>query len=224
LRPLPAAKTRPEPRTRTDHLSAKRGERLNRRREIMSTSIAGLHHVTAIASDPQRNLDFYTQVLGLRFVKRTINFDDPGTYHFYFGNDTGAPGTVLTFFPWPKTVPGRIGAGETVAVAFSIPPRATPFWTERLKSKGLSFTTSTRFGDPVITFNDPDGMIVELVPHEEKQATSAPRYSDIEPRNAIQGFYGVTLLERSLEGAGQVLNLMDFEKTAEEGRLFRFAP
>src|SRR5579875_3895621 len=164
----------------------------------MPTPIKGLHHVTAIASDPQRNLDFYTQVLGLRFVKRTVNFDDPGTYHFYFGNDTGAPGTILTFFPWPNAGKGRTGAGEVVATAFSIPVGSLAFWTERLKSKGIAFTEKERFGSRVITLNDPDGMVLELVEHEEKQAANAPRYSDVDANRAIQGFYGVTLLERTL--------------------------
>jgi catechol 2,3-dioxygenase-like lactoylglutathione lyase family enzyme len=100
----------------------------------MSTPIVGLHHVTAIASDPQRNLDFYTQVPGLRFVKRTINFDDPGTYHFYFGDDVGAPGTILTFFPWPHASKGCAGAGEVVATAFSIPVGSFEFWAERLRA------------------------------------------------------------------------------------------
>ena len=164
----------------------------------MSTSIVGLHHVTAIASDPQRNLDFYTQVLGLRFVKRTINFDDPGTYHFYFGNDVGAPGTILTFFPWPHVNKGRIGAGEVIATAFSVPVGSLNFWVERLKTKGISSTEGVRFGSQVITFRDPDGMVLELMEHEEKQASPASRYSEIEANHAIQGFYGVTLLERSL--------------------------
>src|SRR5579863_1596904 len=160
----------------------------------MSTPIVGLHHVTSIASDPQRNLDFYTQVLGLRSVKRTINFDDPGTYHFYFGNDVGAPGTILTFFPWPNASKGRVGAGEVIATAFSIPIGSLDFWRERLKTNAVSFTETARFGSQVITFSDPDGMVLELVEHEEKQSTNAPRYSDIEAGNAIQGFYGVTLL------------------------------
>src|ERR1700683_5156715 len=99
--------------------------------------IVGLHHVTAIASKPQQNLDFYTEVLGLRLVKRTINFDDPGTYHFYFGDDTGTPGTILTFFPWPGTPRGRRGAGETIATAFSIPVGSMSYWRERLSSKSI---------------------------------------------------------------------------------------
>src|ERR1700722_13324111 len=91
------------------------------RKRLMPSPIVGLHHAPAIASDPQRNLDFYTEVLGLRFVKRTVNFDDPGTYHFYFGDDAGSPGTILTFFPWPHASRGSLGVGETCATAFSVP-------------------------------------------------------------------------------------------------------
>jgi glyoxalase family protein len=189
----------------------------------MPTPIVGLHHITSIASDPQRNLDFYTQVLGLRFVKRTINFDDPGTYHFYFGNDVGAPGTILTFFPWPHAGKGRIGAGEVIATAFSIPVGSFVFWAERLRSKGVSFSESERFGSRAITFSDPDGVVLELVEHQEKQPTNPPRYSDIEPRNAIQGFYGVTLLEHSLARTEAVLSLMGLKKVAEENGTVRFA-
>jgi glyoxalase family protein len=190
----------------------------------MPTPIVGLHHITSIASDPQRNLDFYTQVLGLRFVKRTINFDDPETYHFYFGDDVGAPGTILTFFPWPHAAKGRIGAGEVMATAFSIPVGSFAFWVERLTSKEVSFSVSERFGSRVITFRDPDGMVLELVEEQEKQGTNPPRYSDIEPRNAIQGFYGVTLLERGLARTEALLKLMGFEKVAEENDTVRFAP
>jgi glyoxalase family protein len=190
----------------------------------MSTPIVGLHHVTAIASDPQHNLDFYTRVLGLRFVKRTINFDDPGTYHFYFGNDVGAPGTILTFFPWPHAGKGRVGAGEVVATAFSIPVGSLEFWTERLKNKSVPIAVEKRFESPVITLNDPDGMIIELFEHKEAQTANAPRYSDIEPSRAIQGFYGVTLLERSLARTEPLLNLMGFVRVAEHGDIVRFAP
>ncbi len=190
----------------------------------MSTPIFGLHHVTAIASDPQRNLDFYTQVLGLRFVKRTINFDDPGTYHFYFGDDIGSPGTILTFFPWPHAGRGQLGAGEVIATAFSIPPGSFAFWAERLKARAVAFIQGQRFGSRFLSLRDPDGMILELVEQLEKQTTRAPRYSDIQATYAIQGFYGVTLLERSLEQTEQVLILMGLSKIGEESDLIRFAP
>ena len=103
----------------------------------MPSPIVGLHHVTAIASDPQRNLDFYTEVLGLRFVKRTVNFDDPGTYHFYFGDDAGSPGTILTFFPWPHAARGHAGAGEVTKTAFSVPAASLKYWRERLADKRI---------------------------------------------------------------------------------------
>ena len=136
----------------------------------MRTPIVGLHHVTAIASDPQRNLDFYTQVLGLRFVKRTVNFDDPETYHFYFGDDIGTPGTILTFFPWPGTPRGRRGAGETIATAFSIPVGSMSYWRERLRDKGISTEENVYFDGTHLSFSDPDGMEIELVEHTEPEA------------------------------------------------------
>ena len=191
---------------------------------MSTTPIVGLHHVTAIASDPQRNLDFYTEVLGLRFVKRTINFDDPGTYHFYFGNDIGAPGTILTFFPWPHAAKGRIGAGEVIATAFSIPVGSWDFWAERLKTKRVSYTEDRRFDSRILTLSDPDGMILELVEHKEDQAGDAPRFSDISPDKAIQGFYGVTLLEANLARTEKVLTVMGLQKIAEENGIARFAP
>src|SRR3954471_14450548 len=113
----------------------------------MSTKpIVGLHHVTAIAGDPQGNLDFYTDVLGLRFVKKTINFDDPATYHFYFGDDAGTPGTILTFFPWPNAPHGTVGAGEVTHTAFSIPPSSVEYWEQRLAAKGVAASKVERMG------------------------------------------------------------------------------
>src|SRR3954466_3121769 len=121
----------------------------------MSTPIVGLHHVTAIASDPQRNLDFYTEVLGLRFVKRTVNFDDPGTYHFYFGDDVGSPGTILTFFPWPESRRGTFGTGETATTSFSVPLHSIAFWEAHLQNAGIpNVRTSDRFSEVVLSFTD----------------------------------------------------------------------
>jgi glyoxalase family protein len=189
----------------------------------MTTSIAGLHHVTAIASDPQQNLDFYTTVLGLRFVKRTINFDDPGTYHFYFGDDTGTPGTILTFFPWPGARRGSPGAGEISATAFSIPSGALSFWSARLKGKGLKFTEHLRFNANVLAFQDPDGMSIELVEYNQPHPGTAPRYSDVPAEYAIQGFYGVTLLLHRLEHSAALLAVMGMKQIAQEGNRTRFA-
>src|SRR5213596_2637366 len=126
--------------------------------------ISGLHHVTAIASNPQRNLDFYVGLLGMRLVKRTVNFDDPGTYHFYFGDGRGTPGTILTFFPWPGARRGIRGTGQIEATAFAISPNSISYWLERFKKHHVTAEqTSPRFGEEVIRFIDPDGLLIELI-------------------------------------------------------------
>jgi glyoxalase family protein len=186
--------------------------------------IVGLHHVTAIASDPQTNLDFYTDVLGLRFVKRTVNFDDPGTYHFYFADDAGSPGTILTFFPWPRAARGQAGAGEVTHTAFSIPLGSIPYWVTRLSELGILFEqTGKRFDEEVLTFADPDGMKLELVGHAGVDPVQAPRFSDVPAEHAIRGFFGVTMLELEAAETTATLNMMGFEKVAEEGNRLRFA-
>jgi glyoxalase family protein len=190
----------------------------------MPTPIVGLHHVTVIASDPQRNLDFYTGVLGLRFVKRTVNFDDPGTYHFYFGDDSGAPGTILTFFPWPQAARGVVGAGEVTKTAFSVPLASVEYWVERLADQGIPVEcTGKRFDEEVLTFTDPDGMQIEIVGHADVGAANAPRFSSVPPEHAIRGFSGVTLCEKRSDETAIIMDLMGFHKIAEEGNRMRFA-
>ena len=187
-------------------------------------TIVGLHHVTAFASDPQQNLDFYTEILGLRFVKKTVNFDDPGTYHFYFGDDAGSPGTIITFFPWPHAARGLTGAGETTHTAYSIPVGSVDYWHERLRAQGvLVERTGKRFGEEVLTFADPDGMKLELVGQVDAAPANASRYSDVPAEHALRGFHGVTLLERSLTKTEAVLKMMGFRKVAEEGDRVRFS-
>lgn len=186
--------------------------------------IPGLHHVTAIASDPQRNLDFYTDALGLRFVKKTVNFDDPGTYHFYFGDDEGTPGTILTFFPWPRAARGVAGAGEVTHTAFSIPPASVVYWENRLAGKGISFEgKERRMGETVLMFSDPDGMKIELVGHRAATELKPPRFAGVPSEHAIRGFFGVTLLERDLRQTEAALGLLGFRLVAEEGNRVRFA-
>jgi glyoxalase family protein len=186
--------------------------------------IVGLHHVTAIASDPQKNVDFYTGVLGLRLVKRTVNFDDPGTYHFYFGDDAGLPGTILTFFPWPHATRGQSGAGEVTKTALSVPLASLDYWQERLSDQGvLVERAGKRFEEQVLAFADPDGMKIELVGHSGAGEANAPRFSQVPPEQAIRGFFGVTLLERRADETAAVLNLMGFNKIGEEANRLRFA-
>lgn len=189
----------------------------------MLKPIAGLHHVTAIASDPQRNLDFYTEVLGLRFVKRTVNFDDPGSYHFYFGDDAGSPGTILTFFTWPGASRGSFGTGETGATAFSVPSGSLDFWERHLLAAGVpTERLGLRFGDNVLAFADPDGMRLELVGHAVPGAALPSRFSQIPSNHAIRGFFGVTLAETGLDATANTLGVMGFRQTAHEGNRFRF--
>ncbi len=190
----------------------------------MPSPVVGLHHVTAIASDPQTNLDFYTQVLGLRFVKRTVNFDDPGTYHFYFGDDAGSPGTILTFFPWLNAARGHAGAGEVTKVAFSVPAASLEYWRERLAGEGLPVDPPVkRFHEQVLTFSDPDGMKIEIVAHADAGPVNAPRFASVPPEHAIRGFFGVTLLEQKAEQTAAILNVLGFQKIGQEGNRLRFA-
>jgi glyoxalase family protein len=186
--------------------------------------IVGLHHVTAIASDPQANLDFYTQGLGLRFVKRTVNFDDPGTYHFYFGDDIGSPGTILTFFPWPRVSRGTAGVGEVTHTAFSIPATSLAFWEQRLVDLHIPFTRSPRrFDEEVLTLADPDGMKIELIAHAEASAAHPPRFSDVPAEHSIRGFFGVTMLQLDATETAATLAFMGFHQIAAEGPRLRFA-
>lgn len=156
--------------------------------------LTGLHHVTAIASDPRRNVEFYTRVLGLRLIKRTVNFDGPSTYHLYYGDSVGTPGSVLTFFPWPGVSRGRAGNGQTYATAFSVPPGSLPFWTARLLAHGVTPSPPiSRFGDEVVAFTDPDGLILELVATSGPDARTAHPHPEITAAQGIRGFHSVTL-------------------------------
>ncbi len=160
----------------------------------MSKQLPGIHHVTAIAGDPQRNIDFYTDVLGLRLVKQTINYDDPGTYHFYYGDTVGSPGTLLTFFPWPGAQRGRVGVGQASATAFSVPQASLGYWIERLVRLGVPFTgPSTRFGEQTLAFTDTDAMPLEIIAHKGEQTGGGWDGGDIPSEHAIRGIHSVTL-------------------------------
>lgn len=189
----------------------------------MPEPIVGLHHVTTIASDPQRNLDFYTELLGLRLVKRTVNFDDPGTYHFYFGNDAGSPGTLLTFFPWPHATRGNCGIGETSATSFSVPESSLDYWQKRLGEAGIPVENAPeRFGKRVLSFADTDGTKLELIGDAAGDAAKPARHSDVPAQHAIHGFSGVTLCEGGFESTAKVLETMGYKQTASENNRFRF--
>jgi len=156
--------------------------------------LPGLHHVTAIAGDPRRNLAFYTRVLGLRLVKRTVNFDDPTTYHLYYGDAAGTPGSILTFFPWAGVPRGRPGNGQVYATAFSVPAGSLRFWAARLLAHGVNpGEPVARFGADVLAFTDPDGLVLELVATGEPDPRTAPAHPEISAAQGIRGFHGVTI-------------------------------
>jgi glyoxalase family protein len=184
----------------------------------------GIHHVTAIAGDPQRNLDFYAATLGLRLVKLTVNFDDPGTYHFYYGDELGRPGSILTFFPWPGGQRGRQGTGQAAAVALSIVPGSLGFWIERLLTNGIKYQGPTRrFDEQVLTLTDPDGLLLELV--ASPRAPADPTWLDgpLPAEHAIRGLHGTTLWEDGDTGSAAFLTgTMGFEPAGEDQGLLRF--
>lgn len=189
----------------------------------MPSPIAGLHHVTAIASDPQRTVEFYTEVLGLRLVKKTVNFDDPETYHLYFGDDLGSPGTIITFFPWMNAPRGTLGTGETAATAFSVPADALEFWANRLQAVGVpAELASERFGDRVLRLSDLSGMRLELIAHDHPGDFKNPRTSDVPSVHAIRGFHSVTLFERHHSLTAPLLETMGFQKNGEDGDRIRY--
>ena len=171
----------------------------------MNPQLTGLHHVTAIAGDPQQNVDFYAGVLGLRLVKQTVNFDDPQSYHLYYGDGVGSPGTLLTFFAWPQGRRGRRGLGQVTAASLAIGPNSLDFWRKRLTERGIELSGSeTRFGETVLGFHDPDGMRLELVPTEGDARTGWTK-GPVPAEHAIKGVHAVTLPERSTEQTAALL-------------------
>jgi glyoxalase family protein len=184
----------------------------------------GIHHVTAIVGDAQRNLDFYAGVLGLRLVKRTVNFDDPGTYHFYFGDDRGTPGSIITFFPWPSTRRGRIGARQVGVTRFAIPPESIGWWLHRLIANGVSHEMPTRRGDEqVLAFTDPDGLLLELVAHPGSASRGAWEEGPVAPEHAIRGLHSVQLWVNSADGTAETLEAIGFRAAGERDGVARFA-
>lgn len=177
--------------------------------------IKGLHHVTAVARDPQRNVDFYRNVLGQRLVKRTVNFDSPDTYHFYFADETGTPGSIITFFAWPGMRRGVRGNGETNTVAYNVPVGALPFWEKRLKQNDIAIgKIESRFNQNVLPFTDPDGMNLELVEVENLPSIQHWEDGPIPREYALHGFHSVTLWVDEAEPTASLLT---------EGMGYRFA-
>jgi catechol 2,3-dioxygenase-like lactoylglutathione lyase family enzyme len=183
-----------------------------------------IHHVTAIAREPQRNLDFYAGTLGMRLVKLTINYDDPGTYHLYYGDDLGRPGSLLTFFPWTGGRPGRQGTGQTNGVGFAVPPAALGFWIERLLLRGVKYEGPTRrFDEQVLAFADPDGLLLELIATPRVNQVEGWRDGPVPAEHAVRGVHAVTIWEDGDAGSADFLTrTMGFRAKGEEGNRLRF--
>jgi glyoxalase family protein len=213
------------------------GRRGDRRYNNRTMKLLGIHHITAIAGDPQRNLDFYRKILGLRFVKRTVNFDDPSSYHFYFGDRTGTPGTVITFFPWPGARRGTRGNGQVVATSFAIPQGSLNHWSDRLKEHSVSVENISRFDEQGLRFTDPDGLLIELIASDfpSPGASRPPRDGDPAERREdggegnfklsdIRGFHAPTLQLRDAGPTQKLLTeTLGLEQIAEQGSRRRFS-
>ncbi|HEX6710914.1 MAG TPA: ring-cleaving dioxygenase [Rubrobacter sp.] len=186
----------------------------------MTPRTTGIHHVTAISGEPQRNVDFYAGTLGLRLVKKTVNFDDPETYHLYYGDGAGSPGTIMTFFPWAHAPGGRIGAGQLVVTSFSIPATSLGYWTERLVEKGVRFEKPRdRFGETVLTFEDPDRLRIELVASGDGRA--GWEGSPVPAEHTVRSFHHVALAVETTKSTAKLMTeTLGFRQVDEaEGRI-----
>lgn len=190
----------------------------------MTKLVTGIHHITAIASDAQENVNFYSGILGLRLVKKTINFDAPDVYHLYFGNEKGLPGTILTFFPFPDIAKGRKGKGQLTVTSFSIPENSMDYWLKRLDKFQIAYRgPQQRFDELVVSFEDQDGLGLELVANKKDERVGFT-YGNIPLEHAIKGFFGMTLSEECFEKtAGLLVGQMDHTLITEKGNRFRYS-
>ncbi|MFD3261136.1 ring-cleaving dioxygenase [Paenibacillus lentus] len=183
---------------------------------------AGIHHITAFVGDVQGNVDFYAGVLGLRLVKKTVNFDAPEVYHLYFGDESGSPGTIMTFFPQDGVENGMIGGGQVGVTVYAVPPGSLLFWRKRLKKFGIPYMDITRFGEDYIRFTDNSGLLIDLVERAEGPA-STWSFGGVPLQYAIKGFGGALLFSSDSASTAGVLELiLDMKRVAEEEGLIRY--
>lgn len=186
--------------------------------------ILGLHHITAIAGDAQRNYDFYTKTLGFRLVKKTVNFDDPQTYHFYYGNEEGAPGTILTFFPWANVRQGKNGAGMATEIGYSVPIGSLDFWKSRFEKLNIPHDIiSERFGEKHLAFQDPDGLWLNLIETKQKDGRKGWETAEIKADVAIKGFHTVTLTLNDIKATSAILTkVFGYKQVEQDDNLYRY--
>lgn len=192
--------------------------------------LQGIHHVSATVKDPQRSHDFYVGTLGMRLVKRTVNFDDSGTWHLYFGDSVGTPGSLMTLFPWPAGKPGRQGVGQVATTAFSVAPSSLAYWLERFVRKGVEHSGPTRrsyagVSERVLSFRDPDGLSLELVAHESVPEEGRNEgVAGVPADHAIRGLHGVTIwLEDGAATSRLLQDTLEFREVHNDGTLQRFS-
>jgi glyoxalase family protein len=188
------------------------------------TELGGIHHVTAIATDPQRNVDFYLNALGLRLIKQTVNFDAPDVYHLYYGDQGGTPGTILTFFPWPDAEAGRRGAGQATSTSFSVPEASIGWWQDRLSGLGVEASrVEDRPGEAALSLHDPDGLVVELVAHPGADPRPPWEEGPVPPEHAIRGLHSVTMTESGFEDTASLLTeTLGFDLAEEDDGASRY--
>jgi glyoxalase family protein len=191
----------------------------------MEDRILGLHHITAIASDAQRNFNFYAKTLGLRFIKKTVNFDDPGTYHFYFGDEVGSAGTILTFFPWPHITAGRRGPGQATEIGYSVPAGSLDFWMKRFDAHGVTYNKpSERFGEQYLAFLDPDGLKLELIVSKTSDTRTPWTTPEVGADVATRGFHNVTLTLASQKATAAILTeVFGYQLVDQHVNRYRYA-
>lgn len=191
----------------------------------MEKSLNGVHHITAMASDPQANYDFYTQTLGMRFIKKTVNFDAPDVYHLYYADEVGTPGTVLTFFPFPDARRGKRGTGEITVVSFSVPSNSLQYWVDRLANLGIDFDgPKHKFGYDFISLLDPDGMKIEIVADPNVDSIVGWFNGEIPPEYSIRKFFGTTFYLRNSKPTEELLSeIMGAKLVSSEGKIKRYS-
>lgn len=190
----------------------------------MENRILGLHHITAIADNAQRNYEFYTKVLGLRLVKKTVNFDDPGTYHFYFGDEAGSPGTILTFFPWEGIGKGYTGSGMATDIGYSVPKDSLSFWSDRFQKFNVKQEEiKERFGEQYLSFQDPDGLKLDLIVPANADNRKGWETKDVTANVATKGFHNITLTVKNVTPTASILtDIFGYKLLKQEGNRYRF--
>src|SRR5450432_1718988 len=191
---------------------------------MMDNELLGLHHITAIASHAKRNLDFYTGVLGQRLVKKTVNFDDPQTYHFYFGNETGEPGTILTFFPWEKMGKGKTGTGLATQIGYTVPAGSFAFWIDRFKQFNVIQESVTEsFGEQCLSFQDPDGLSIKLIVPKKIDDRKPWETNDVKADTATRGIHSVELTLKNIQPTVEILtDILGYQLLEQQDDRYRF--